>query len=165
MNSPDHLDIDHFTAAPQRRIGSQALIRDETRGRILLFESRRRVERGDVLTWNLPGGCAQGNEDPQAACQRRIQEKSGLLIDPGRLLVMHWQPATGDTVEGHNYVWDGGTISQHAEVQLSAEITQYRFVARKHLTDYVPESLVARINAAFQALGHTHTGYLAGRAG
>ncbi|MFH8407595.1 NUDIX domain-containing protein [Streptomyces sp. NPDC018019] len=162
VNSPD--TTDHFTDAPPRRIGSQGLIRSE-KGDILLFELRRRVDRGDLLTWNLPGGCAQGNEDPQAACKRRIQEKSGLLIEPGRLLLMHWQPAKGNTLEGHNYVWDGGTISQHTEVRLAADITQYRFVPRKHLTGYAPESLVERINAAFRALGHAHNGYLAGRAG
>ncbi|MEU7161155.1 NUDIX domain-containing protein [Streptomyces chrestomyceticus] len=162
MNSPDHLDLDHFTAAPQRRIGSQALIRDE-KGGILLFESRRRVERGDVLTWNLPGGCARGGEDPQAACRRRIQEKSGLLIEPGKLLVMHWQPPKDGTVEGHNYVWDGGVISSHTECQLATdEVTQYRFVPRKQLTAFARDSLVERIDAA---LGRGHNGYLAGHAG
>ncbi|MFH8350111.1 NUDIX domain-containing protein [Streptomyces sp. NPDC018045] len=162
MTTPD--TTNHFTDAPSRRIGSQGLIRSE-KGAILLFESRRRVDRGDQLTWNLPGGCAQGNEDPQAACKRRIQEKSGLLIEPGRLLVMHWQPAKDGTVEGHNYVWDGGVISQHTEFQLSTAITQYRFVPRRQLSAYAPQSLVERIDAALHALGHEHDGYLAGRAG
>ncbi|WP_185836840.1 NUDIX domain-containing protein [Streptomyces sp. WAC 06783] len=160
MNHLPHTD--HFTNPPGRRIGSQARI-SNGKGKFLLLEVRRRVERGDTLTWNLPGGCAEAGEEPQDACRRRIREKTGLDIELGRLLVVHWQPPTAHTAEGYNFVWEGPTITAHTDLELLvSEVSDWRFMSRKEMTGKVPLYLEARFDAAELALRKKTTEVITG---
>ncbi|MEU7159218.1 NUDIX hydrolase [Streptomyces chrestomyceticus] len=169
MNSPDplltdHLSTDYLAQAHPRRIASQSLVRDH-RGEILLGQSRRRLERRELLTWELPGGWTRADEDPRTACRRTIRQAFGVSVDPWGLLLMHWQPAQDGAAEEHTYIWNAARLRSLTPFQLATdgEVVQARFVPRNQLTAYVPEGLVERIDAALRAVRCGRSDYLTSR--
>lgn len=151
----------HFTNPPPRRIGCLALIQDGS-GNVLLVEKKYKKDQGDPFPWGLPGGCAESDEDPFDAARREVHEELGLHIDLGDVLTVHYMPRNGDSLEGINLVYSGGTISPDTPIRLPDELSDYRFFARSELSAHAAPYTVARIEAAFASLPYGGAAYRSG---
>jgi 8-oxo-dGTP diphosphatase len=77
-------------------------------GRVLLVDPNYRDH------WLLPGGAADDNEPPEAACARELKEELGLDLTVGPLLVVGWTAAYGDRLRPTvSFVFDGGTLDAY----------------------------------------------------
>ncbi|MEU7205494.1 hypothetical protein [Streptomyces sp. NPDC045470] len=90
----------------------------------------------------------------------------GVTVEPGQLLLMHWQPPRNGAVEEHTYVGNAPVIRSGTVFRFTpdGEVLDARFVPRKQLSAYVPEDGVERVDAALEALSRGRPCYLAGRA-
>ena len=70
----------------QMKIGSSAIILDETRSKILLT---RRTDNG---RWCLPGGATDAGESLEGCCVREVWEETGLEVRVVRLLGIYSTP-------------------------------------------------------------------------
>ncbi|MER6300616.1 NUDIX hydrolase [Kitasatospora sp. NPDC001539] len=112
----------YYATRPRIRAKARALFTDRE-GRVLLVRLRPyEGPRGEVPHWTLPGGGVEADrEAPRAAARREIREELGWDVEPGRLLVLDWQPGTAadpgaDPATGRDtavlvYVFDGGTVT------------------------------------------------------
>jgi 8-oxo-dGTP diphosphatase len=92
-----------------------ALITDPD-GRVLLVDPNYRDH------WLLPGGAADDNESPEAACAREVKEELGLNLPVGPLLVVGWRPARGERPRPTvSFLFDGGTLDHAERIRLQAE--------------------------------------------
>ncbi len=71
---------DHISKGAELRIGSCAVIFDETRKRVLL------TQRTDNGLWCLPGGKMELGETLEECCQREVFEETGLEVRTKRLI-------------------------------------------------------------------------------
>jgi 8-oxo-dGTP pyrophosphatase MutT (NUDIX family) len=71
---------DHISKGAELRIGSCAVIFDETRKRVLL------TQRTDNGLWCLPGGKMESGETLEECCQREVFEETGLEVRTKRLI-------------------------------------------------------------------------------
>jgi ADP-ribose pyrophosphatase YjhB (NUDIX family) len=112
--------------------------------------------------WDIPGGYVEPGETPVEACQREIKEELGLELSPRRLIVVDWAPsdAEGDKVL---FVFDGGTITQAIEEQLTLprdELTTFAFQPAEAFDDLMPARLARRLRAAVAACERGTVEYL-----
>ncbi|MFD7605123.1 NUDIX domain-containing protein [Streptomyces mirabilis] len=156
---------DEFQNPPPHRRGALAIIRNERHGVLLVQKSYRGGQ------WGLPGGLALAGEFPHEAWIREVEEETGLLLKPGRLLVVDCIPRDEETGSeaGTNFVFDGGRVSSDAEIRLpdalpgeEPELTDYRFVDTHELGRFVTPLTERRTRAAVAALksGEDATAYL-----
>lgn len=68
------------------RLGCSAAIFDETRRKVLL------TQRTDNGRWCLPGGHMESGESVTEACEREVQEETGLKVRATRLLGVYSNP-------------------------------------------------------------------------
>ncbi|MGW3039973.1 NUDIX hydrolase [Kitasatospora sp. NPDC001159] len=113
----------YYATRPRIRAKARALFTDGD-GRVLLVRLRPwDGPRGQEPHWTLPGGGVEADrEGPRAAARREIREELGWEVEPGRLLVLDWQPGTAadpgaDPATGRDtavlvYVFDGGTVTE-----------------------------------------------------
>src|ERR1700685_2203694 len=81
------LPPDQYVASlARKRMAATAFFRDEE-GRVLVVNPVYKP------TWDLPGGAAEADESPHAACRREVAEELGLDRPPGRVLAVDWVPA------------------------------------------------------------------------
>jgi len=71
---------DRISKDSDLRIGSCAVIFDETRQKVLL------TKRADNGLWCLPGGKMESGESLEECCQREVLEETGLEVHPRRLI-------------------------------------------------------------------------------
>ncbi|WP_344655515.1 NUDIX hydrolase [Catenulispora subtropica] len=141
---------------PRKRVAGGLLFHDDA-GRILMVEPVYKP------TWDIPGGLAEDDESPLAACRREVREEMRLDIEPGRLLVVDWIPRHGVWRDGVMFIFDGGTLTagQLDAVSLQAdELSSYKFVTLDEAADHVRPSLERRLRAAVAALDSTVPAYL-----
>jgi ADP-ribose pyrophosphatase YjhB (NUDIX family) len=94
----------------QMKIGSSAIILDETRSKILLT---RRTDNG---RWCLPGGAMEAGESLDECCVREVWEETGLEVRVVRLLGIYSTP--------HRVVYyEDGNRWQMVSANFLAEIT------------------------------------------
>ncbi len=166
----EQLDADLFAEGPPeeefvpgiaatfatKRIAAAALIRDEA-DRVLLVEPIYKV------TWLLPGGVVEANEDPMAACAREVGEELGVDLAVGPLLVVDWVPRHGVWGDSLQFIFDGGlmTSDQAAGLRLQeSELRSTEFVTLERATALTPPSLARRIEAALTAVHRGQPTYL-----
>jgi 8-oxo-dGTP pyrophosphatase MutT (NUDIX family) len=138
-----------FTHPPVRRIGALALFRNESGG-VLVVEKRYRT---GPQRWGLVGGSARAGAPAAVACQREIQEETGLKVVPERLLVVHYMPADRTVREGFNLIFDGGMLPDDVEITLpSDELASFCWVAPHDLHGVVAPYTSWRITCALAAL-------------
>jgi 8-oxo-dGTP diphosphatase len=94
-------------------------------GRVLLVDPNYRDH------WLLPGGAADDNEPPEAACARELKEELGLDLTVGPLLVVGWTAAYGDRLRPTvSFVFDGGTLDPGERIRIQEEeLDAYGFFA------------------------------------
>ena len=71
---------DRISKGAELRIGSCAVIFDETRTKVLL------TKRADNARWCLPGGKMESGESIEECCQREVFEETGLEVCTRRLI-------------------------------------------------------------------------------
>jgi 8-oxo-dGTP pyrophosphatase MutT (NUDIX family) len=85
-------------------MGSAVLFTDP-QDRVLLVEPTYRQD------WGVPGGTVEPDESPRAAAMREVHEELGLLIRPGRLLVVDWVPPHDGRTESVVFGYAGPALS------------------------------------------------------
>jgi 8-oxo-dGTP diphosphatase len=123
-----------------------ALITDPA-GRVLLVKPNYRDH------WLLPGGTADDNEAPEAACARELKEEIGLALDVGPLLVVAWQPARAERFRPTvSFIFDAGILDDPERIRLQEdELDDHGFFAPDQaaarlgpIADRIPAALHAR---------------------
>ncbi len=71
---------DRISQGAELRIGSCAVIFDESRQKVLL------TQRADNGLWCLPGGKMESGESLEECCQREVMEETGLEVRTKRLI-------------------------------------------------------------------------------
>ncbi|GAB2860484.1 NUDIX hydrolase [Actinoallomurus bryophytorum] len=122
-----------------------ALITDPA-GRVLLVKPNYRDH------WLLPGGAADDNEAPEAACARELEEEIGLALDVGPLLVVAWQPARAERFRPTvSFVFDAGILAGPERIRLQEdELDDHGFFAPEQAAARLGP-IAARIPAALHA--------------
>ena len=149
-----HADTD-YRSPGQRRVGAQLLIRNSA-GHVLLVQPN--YKDGMILV----GGGALPDEPPHLAARREGIEETGLAkLAAGDLLIVDYvraNTATG-SVEGINFVFDGGIIPDDASITLPAaeqgeepELSGWRFVPFYQLGDHCLPYQQRRITEALAAV-------------
>jgi 8-oxo-dGTP diphosphatase len=122
-----------------------ALITDPA-GRVLLVKPNYRDH------WLLPGGTADDNEPPEAACARELKEEIGLALHVGQLLVVDWQPARAERPRPTvSFVFDAGILDGPERIRLQEdELDDHGFFEPGQATALMGPA-AARIPAALRA--------------
>ncbi|MEN3611482.1 NUDIX hydrolase [Plantactinospora sp. ZYX-F-223] len=113
--------------------------------------------------WKIPGGCVEAGESPYTAARREVAEELGLVVMPGRLLVVDWVPPRPGRTEGVMLVFDGGRLApdQQAGIRLAlAELHGWAWCTPAEADARLSPLLARRVRAATQALTATATSYL-----
>lgn len=153
-----HRDVD-FAAPPARRIGALALIRAQDDGAVLMVEKTYRSGRE---RFGLVGGCAQAGESAAAACAREVREETGLVVQPGQVLCVHFMPAQGDAAEGYNLVFDCGTVDRSTPIVLPPEeLASFRWLDPA-ADDVLAPYQAQRVRASLDGLSTGTTQFLEG---
>jgi 8-oxo-dGTP pyrophosphatase MutT (NUDIX family) len=137
----------------RKRMASTAFFRDEE-GRVLIVNPVYKP------VWDLPGGAAESDESPHAACRREVAEELGLDRPPGRVLAVDWVPArtigSYQTLlpDGVIIVYDGGVLTpaEVGEIVLAdGELAGFEFVTADEAARRVTPLVTRRIAACLQA--------------
>lgn len=135
-------------------VAAGALFLDDA-GRVLLVEPTYKP------TWEIPGGAVEAGETPREACARELAEELGLVLEPGRLLVVDWAPRDGD--DRVLFVFDGGTLdpARLAAITLPPdELASWAFVPVAEVPERAAPWLARRVLAAVEARAAGVTRYL-----
>ncbi|MBI1759237.1 MAG: NUDIX hydrolase [Actinobacteria bacterium] len=136
------------TRQPRKRVAGGALIHDGS-GRLLFVIPNYKPGL------EIPGGMAEENESPAAACRREIREELGLELDIGELLVVDWLPAHGVWPDGLMFLFNGGVIDSVAAPGIAARDPELDGTVFMHLADAAPRlrpSMMRRLTTALDAL-------------
>jgi 8-oxo-dGTP diphosphatase len=148
------LPPDQYVASlARKRVASTAFFLD-VEGRVLIVNPVYKP------TWDLPGGAAEADESPRAACRREVAEELGLDRPPGRLLAVDWVPARTIGPEqtllpdGVIIVYDAGVLTP-AEVKeivlADGELAGFEFVTADEAAWRVTPLVARRIAACLEA--------------
>lgn len=133
---------------PRKRVAGGALIRDRA-GRILF------VVPGYKPFLDIPGGIADADESPLAACRREVREEIGLDLPISRLLVVDWMPTHGIWPDGLMFIFDGGQLDDDQAEALKPtddELTGLRFLTYEEAVGQLRPSMARRVGSALHAL-------------
>jgi 8-oxo-dGTP pyrophosphatase MutT (NUDIX family) len=133
---------------PRKRVAGGALIRDHA-GRVLF------VVPGYKPFLDIPGGVADADESPLAACRREIREEIGLDLPVSRLLVVDWIPAHGVWPDGVMFIFDGGQLDEDQAADLKPtddELKDLRFLTYDEAVPLLRPSMARRVRSALDAL-------------
>jgi 8-oxo-dGTP diphosphatase len=149
--------LSDFTATlPRKRMGAGLLMTDPT-GRVLLVEPVYKVD------WEIPGGAVEADESPRATTIREIGEELGLVVPPGRLLVVDWVPPRDGRNEGLMLLFDGGTLTpaQTSTIRLPPdELRSWAWCNQQRAEQRLSALVARRVAAAIDARADGSTAYL-----
>ncbi|WP_433217508.1 NUDIX domain-containing protein [Dactylosporangium sp. CS-047395] len=137
-----------FSAQMARKAVGGALLLRDPRDRLVFVEPIYKP------TLEIPGGVAEENESPLAACRREVQEELGLDLPIGRLLVVDWTPAHGIWSDGLTFIFDGGVLPADELDRLRPGDAELRAVLPMPLDEAEPRlkpSLARRLRVAVAA--------------
>ncbi|WP_436785870.1 NUDIX domain-containing protein [Yinghuangia sp. YIM S10712] len=141
---------------PRKRTAGGALLRNSS-GHVLFVVPVYKP------TWEIPGGIAEPDESPRAACERELQEELGLDVTVGRLLVVDWMPTHGVWGDGLMFIFDGGTLPDDFASKANVpaeELSGIRFLPLDQATDHLRPSMNRRLEQAVEAAADGSTRYL-----
>ena len=134
-----------YAALPRKRVAAGALLTDAA-GRVLLVEPTYKPD------WEIPGGVVEEGEAAPAACARECREELGLDVRVGRLLVVEHQTQSLERGDSVMFVYDGGTLADHAVIALPAvELRSWAFVPPDAIASRTVERLARRLHHALEA--------------
>jgi len=129
---------------------SGGVLFSDVSGRVLLVEPTYKQ------TWELPGGSVQANESPWEAAAREVAEELGLVLKPGRLLVVEHCAADNIRTDILCFVFDGGVLTDH-DVETIAleheELRSWRWCTAADTYELMSERVGRRTRFAIQARG------------
>jgi 8-oxo-dGTP diphosphatase len=137
-------------------MGSGVLLTDAA-GRVLLVEPTYKDY------WEVPGGVVEADESPYDAAVRELKEELGLLVTPGRLLVVDWVPPRTGRTEGVMFIYSGGVLSADRERSIvlpADELRSWAWCTEAEADERLSELLARRVRAAVKAAGQSTTSYL-----
>lgn len=138
--------VEFIATLPTRRLAAGALIRDQ-QNRLLAVEPNYRDG------WALPGGTVESGEAPRQGCQREVQEEVGLDLEIGRVLLIFHGLSRGVWGDSTYYIYDGGRISDQAEIKLQEEeLLSYQWIEEKDLSHYFGDHFASRLSSCYRAL-------------
>jgi 8-oxo-dGTP pyrophosphatase MutT (NUDIX family) len=135
--------------------GSAALLIQDNADRLLV------VKPSYKPGWNLPGGRIEEGESPTEAARRETKEEIGLDIQPGFLLAVGWERATG-----HGkplFIFDGGILEPTSFELISLqqnELVAVEFVRSDGIAELIPLDRRPLISAVIEALRTRRTAYV-----
>ncbi|WP_049570409.1 NUDIX domain-containing protein [Streptomyces sp. SBT349] len=152
-------NADDFTHPPARRYAGLALIRN-TGGDVLFVE---KAYKEGLERLGLPGGSARQGESAAAAAQREVEEELGLKLIPGRVLTVHYMPASGLVREGTNLVFDFKVIEKDTAFTLPEnELVGVHWLAPSTILSRVAPYNAWRVHAALESVQGGDVQYLVG---
>jgi 8-oxo-dGTP pyrophosphatase MutT (NUDIX family) len=149
--------VDFTTTLPRKRMGAGVLIRHADDDRVLLVEPTYKDR------WEVPGGVVEADESPYAAAARELTEELGLVIAPGRLLVVDWVAPRDGRTEGIMFVYDGGTLDPATAAGIvlpDGELRGWAWSTPEQADTRLLPVLARRVAAARQAVRDGGTRYL-----
>ena len=123
---------------------------------ILFHDTRRRtllVQPSYKPYWDIPGGIIEHGEAPKTAAAREVKEELGIVVRPGRLLVVDYLPQHRRRPEMLAFVFDGGHVDDTTIAVDNDEILSWQWCdggRRADLLGHAP-ILFRRIHNALQA--------------
>lgn len=133
---------------PRKNIAAGALIRDHSNRILFVVPTYKPL-------LDIPGGLAEPNESPKAACDREINEELGLSLKLGGLLVIDWMPCHGKWYDSLQLIYDGGVLSreQIERIELDPhEVGGLRFLHLADAYDQLRPSMRRRMDLAVAGL-------------
>jgi 8-oxo-dGTP pyrophosphatase MutT (NUDIX family) len=98
--------------------GAKVFVLDDF-GRVLVIR-RSKTDPRRPLTWDIPGGVVESDEDPGVAAVREVWEETGISLEGVKLI----EANLGDEIELYIY----RSNSSHTNVSLSFEHDQHLWV-------------------------------------
>jgi 8-oxo-dGTP diphosphatase len=141
---------------PRKRMAAGVLLRDGA-GRVLLVEPTYKDY------WDLPGGAVEADESPYGAAVREVTEELGIVVTPGRMLIVDWVPPLPDRTEGVIVIYDGGIVEPEFDGRIRLNRGELRSWAWSTLPDAdtrLSPLLARRVRAAVRAADDQATRYL-----
>ncbi|WP_129769880.1 NUDIX hydrolase [Streptomyces sp. L-9-10] len=143
---------EYFRNPPACRLGVLAALRNQA-GHLLLVKKIYQVREGNPRPWGLVGGSVGETEKLRGAWKREVLAETGLSLNPGRLLVTDEVPASGDNAKGINWLYDTPPLPDTTEITLPRdELSEYAYVSRENLGEYLTEHGTRRACAVLDAL-------------
>ena len=131
-------------------VSAGALIYDRE-GRLLILKPTYKSG------WTIPGGVMEADgESPWEACQREVQEETGLEVSHGRLVVMDFRRPKEARPGGIRFLFDCGQVSDAAlaDLKLQAEeISESRLVPLPEALPLLRGPIRRRVRAATKGRG------------
>jgi ADP-ribose pyrophosphatase YjhB (NUDIX family) len=140
---------------PRKNVAAGALVRDSTEQILFVVPTYKPF-------LEIPGGLAEDNESPRAACDREIQEELGLSLTLGSLLVIDWTPTHGVWRDSLQMIYDGGSLTEEqiARIELDAkELGGLTFLKLDEAQSQLRPSMARRLSVAITALHDGRTIY------
>lgn len=140
---------------PRKNVAAGALIRDSAEQILFVVPTYKPF-------LEIPGGLAEDDESPRAACDREIQEELGLSLKLGSLLVIDWTPTHGVWRDSLQMIYDGGNLNddQIARIELDAEeLGGLKFLSLNEARLQLRPSMARRLAVAVTALHNGQTIY------
>lgn len=132
----------------RKRVAGGAVVRDGA-DRILFVEPIYKPYL------EIPGGLADANESPLAACHREVREEIGVALAIGRLLVVDWVPEHGVWGDGLMFIFDGGYLNEAQIVSINLpadELTAFKFLSLDEALPLLKPSMARRLHLACDSL-------------
>ena len=131
-------------------VSAGALIYDRA-GRLLILKPTYKSG------WTIPGGVMEADgESPWEACQREVQEETGLEVSHGRLVVMDFRRPKEARPGGIRFLFDCGQVSDAALAGLKLqpeEISEFRLVPLPDALGLLRGPIRRRVRAATEGRG------------
>jgi 8-oxo-dGTP pyrophosphatase MutT (NUDIX family) len=131
-------------------VSAGALIYDRA-GRLLILKPTYKSG------WTIPGGVMEADgESPWEACQREVQEETGLEVSHGRLVVMDFRRPKEARPGGIRFLFDCGQVSDAALADLKLqpeEISEFRLVPLPDALGLLRGPIRRRVRAATKGRG------------
>ena len=144
---------DYTATLPTKRTAAGVVFADDT-GRVLLVEPTYKPH------WELPGGTVERDESPHAAAAREVVEELGVVVTPGRLLVVDWVPPQGPRTEGVMFVF-AGALPDPGTIRLPPdELRSWAWSSPEEADARLSPLLARRVRAALRARETGSTIYL-----
>jgi 8-oxo-dGTP pyrophosphatase MutT (NUDIX family) len=142
-----------LASLPRKHMGAGVFLTDASL-RVLLVEPTYQED------WLLPGGIVEAGESPQVGAFREAHEELGLLLPPGRLLVVDYSTPRPDGGDSLNWVFAGGPIDETDIVLQEEEIRSFAWCSPSDVERLTPPRVARRLAASLIAVAEGTTLYL-----